>query len=293
MKTKRNCLRFITLSVFLSAMLNSAIFSQGTESRRIFENKEQLCLGIILTPQQTSISMDGLSGSLEYTNKKTMNISFNMAYYFSKYIGVSFGAGLNPCSSEIYLRSYSTDFSAVDDEGESYEMQIEGSAITEIQKISFLSIPVSLALRVPAGSTLGFFVDAGVSAEIPIMKSYDATGTFSYDGYYPAYPVTLEDIAAHGFPSNLLTEVSEDIEINSFNGALSASAGIYFYLGSSFQISLGAHLCKVLGDIANYEGGENFYLTTQAYELNSLMQGSTYAGVQALGISLGLRYFIK
>ncbi len=293
MKTKRNCLRFIALSIFLSAMLNSFIYSQGTESRRIFENKEQFCLGILVIPQQTSISMDGLSGSLEYTNRNSMNITFDAAYYFSRYIGVSFGAGLNSCSSEVNLPSYSTSFAAVDSESESYEMQIEGRSITEVQKISFLSIPVSIALRVPAGSSLGFFLNAGVSAEIPMVKTYDATGTFSYDGYYPAYPVTLEDIPTHGFPSNLLTEVSEDLEINSFNAALTTSAGIYFYLGSSFQIALGAHFSKVLSDIANYEDGREFYLTTQANELNSMMEGSTSAGVQAIGISLGLRYFLK
>lgn len=277
----------------MAAMLNNVVLSQGTDSRRVYKNKDQFCIGIILTPQQTSISIEGFSDNLDFTKGSSINIALNGAYYFSRYIGISFGAGFNPCSSEIFLSSYSTEFSAVDSENESYEMQIEGRSITEIQNISFLTIPVSVALRIPAGDKFGFFLNGGVSAEIPVIKTYDVTGTFTYDGYYPAYPVTLENIPAYGFPSDLLTTVSDELEIKSFNAALTASGGFYFYLGTSLQVSLGAHFSRVLSDISNYSDNSNFRLTSQAGELNSMMEGSTNAGVQALGISLGFRYFIK
>jgi len=293
MKTKNTCLKFFLLSLFMAAMLNNVVFPQGTDSRRLSENNDQLSVGIILIPQKTSISMDGFSNSLNFTNGSAINIALEGAYYFSRYAGISFGAGISPYSTEIFLPSYSTEFDAVDDESESYEMQIEGRSITEIQKISFLSIPVSLALRIPAGSKSGFFVNAGISAEIPMVKTYDGTGTFTYDGYYPAYPVTLENIPAHGFPSDLLTKVSEGLEIKSFNAAFTASGGVFYYLTTSLQLALGAHLSRALSNISNYQDNSDFHLTTKADELNSIMEGSTKAGVQAFGISLGLRYFLK
>jgi len=293
MKTTRTCLKFFILSLFLAVMLNNVVFSQGTDSRLRYGNNEQFGFGIILTPQKTSINMEGFSNTLSITGGGGINIAFDAVYYFSPSIGISFGAGLNPYSSEVNLSSYTTDFSAVDSENESYEMQIEGRSITETQKISFLSIPILLALRIPAGDKLGFYVNAGISAEIPIVKTYDGNGIFSYDGYYPAYPVTLEDIPAHGFPSDLRTEVSDQLEIKSFNAALAASGGLFYYLNKSIQLSLGVHFTRALSNISNYPDNSNFRLTTQADELKSIMEGSSKTGIQAVGLSLGLKYFLK
>jgi hypothetical protein len=293
MKTRRTCIKFIVLPLLLAAMLNSVVFSQGTDSRRLFENNEKFYVGLVFTPQKTSINMEGFSNNLSFTNGSAINITVEGAFYFSRYAGISFGAGLSPYSSEVLLPIYSTEFSTVDSESESYEMQIEGISITEIQKISFLSIPVSLALRLPAGSSLGFFVNAGLSAEIPMVKKYDGTGTFTYDGYYPAYPVTLENIPAYGFPSDLLTKVSDELEIKSFNAALTVSGGLYFYLNKSIQLALGTHFSRSLSNISGYNYDSEFSLTTQAEELNSMMGGSTKTGIQAFGISLGLRYFLE
>ncbi len=295
MKTYKSSMRFILLSLFMAAILNTVLYAQGTDSRRVYENKDKLYIGILLTPQQTSIQNDGFSNSLTLTKGNSINISVEGAYYFSKFAGISFGAGYNPYSSELSLSRYEVDFSATDSDTppENYEMQIDGKSITEIQNISFLSIPVSLALRVPAGNKVGFFINAGVSAEIPMVKTYDGSGTFTYDGYYAVYPVTLHNLPEYGFASDLPTKVSEELDIKSFNAALSASGGIYFYLGTSFQIALGAHFSKSLSGISNYTSDNDFYLTTKANELNSIMEGTSKTGIQAMGISLGLRYFIK
>jgi len=293
MKAKRTCLKFFILSVLMAVMLNNVVFPQGTDSRLRYGNNEQFGFGIVLTPQLTSINMDGFSNSATATGGTGINISFDASFYFSTYAGISIGAGLSPYSSEITLSSYSTQFSDVDSESESFEMQIEGRSITENQKISMLSIPITLALRVPAGSKLGFYVNAGISAGIPVVKTYDGSGIFSYDGYYAAYPVTLENIPQYGFPSDLRTEVSDQLEIKSFVASLTASGGFYFYLNKSIQLALGANYTRALSDISNYQNTGTFYLTTQAEELNSMMEGSTKTGVQAIGISLGFRYFIK
>ena len=293
MKAKRTCLKFFILSVLMAVMLNNVVFPQGTDSRLRYGNNEQFGFGIVLTPQLTSINMEGFSSAATTTGGSGMNIAFDAAFYFSTFAGISIGAGLSPYSSELTLSSYSTQFSDVDSESESYEMQVEGRSITESQKISFLSIPITLAFRVPAGNKLGFYVNAGISAGIPIVKTYDGSGIFSYDGYYEEYPVTLEDIPQYGFPSDLRTNVSNQLEIKSFVASLTASGGFYFYLNKSIQLAIGANYTRALSDISNYQNTGTFYLTTQAEELNSMMEGSDKTGVQAIGLSLGFRYFIK
>lgn len=281
------------MSLILTTMLNSIVFSQGTDSRRIYQNKDKFFLGIVLTPQQTSIKSDGFSTSIVYDKGTSMNIAFNAGYYFSNILGINIGAGLNPYTTQLSLTSYSVNYNTRDSEDEEYQMQIDGRNITETQKISFLSIPVTLALRIPAGDMLGFFLNAGVSAEIPVVSKYDGSGVFSYDGYYPAYPVTLEDIPEYGFENDLSTSVDGDLIVNSFNAALTASGGLFVYLGSSLQLTLGAHFNRSLSGISAYEADNSFKLTSARNELNSIMAGSTDTGVQAIGISLGLRYFIQ
>jgi hypothetical protein len=293
MKTKRTCLKFLILSVLMAVMLTNIVFPQGTDSRLRYGNNEQFGFGIVLTPQKTSINMDGFSNTATITGGSGINIAFDASFYFSTFAGISIGAGLSPYSSQVSLSSYTTQFSDIDSESESFEMQIEGRSITEDQKISLLSIPITLTLRVPAGSKLGFYVNAGINAGIPIVKTYDGSGIFSYDGYYEEYPVTLENIPQYGFPSDLRTEVSDQLEIKSFVASLTASGGLYFYINKSIQLSLGANYTRALSDISNYQSTGTYYLTTEAEELNSMMEGSDKTGIQAMGISLGIRYFIK
>ena len=172
-------------------------------------------------------------------------------------------------------------------------MRIKGESITEKQKLSFLNIPVCLVLKIPAGTKLGFYAKAGLSFNIPIVKSYDDHGTFTYDGYYAAYPVLLQDLPAYGFPKNLSTSTSGNLEIKSFNLSLVASGGATFIVNESIQLTLGMYFNRSLGNISTYVTNSNYRLTSKPNELNSIMGGTSGAGFQGLGLSLSLRYYIR
>ena len=64
MKTKKTIVRSIILPLFILAMLNTMVYPQGTDSRRVMKSKDKLCIGIIVTPQQTNIINEGFSSSL-------------------------------------------------------------------------------------------------------------------------------------------------------------------------------------------------------------------------------------
>ena len=295
MKTRRLFNKLILLSSFAAIMLNNELFPQGTDSRRAIENKNKFYIGINITPQQTDILNEGFSSALSVTGGNALNISVDAAYYFSKFIGAGLGAGFSPYSTQIDLAAYNASYDAVDNDTppEEYSMLISGSSISESQKISFISIPVRLAFRIPAGNKLGFFLNGGVSIEVPVIKTFEGTGVFTYKGYYEQYPVTLENIPEYGFVNNYQTNVSGDLEVNSLNFALNASGGLFVYLGTSFQISLGASFIKSLTGISGYADNQEFLITSVKDQMYSIMGGSTKTGIQALGISLGVRYFLK
>lgn len=294
MKTLKKYIRNIAITSVLMITLCNTTMSQGTDSRKKFTKEEKIFAGIIITPQTTNISNKNFVSTvpLEHKNGMSFNLALEGGYFFSKMVGVSIGAGTASYSAEQTLDSCSIKFNATDTDLETYEMRIKGKSITETQKLSFLNIPVCVVLKIPAGERLGFYVRAGVSFDIPIVKTYEGSGTFSYSGFYSAYPVLLQDIPTY-FPSNVNTPSSGDLKLKSLSQTLVASGGVTFKLNESIQIALGMYFNRSLGNISAYETGSDYKLTSKPNELNSIMGGASTARVQALGISLGLRYYLR
>ena len=294
MKTEHKYTRIIALTIILLYAVNSIVISQGTDSRREYVKEKKLYIGFILTPQKTGISNnDFLSATpLNIKNGTSMKLALEGGYFFSKIAGISIGAEMGSYSSELSIDSCYIEFDATDKDEEDYKMQITGNSIIEEQKISFLSIPVCFILRIPAGEKLGFYLKAGLSFAIPIVKTYEGSGKFTYDGYYAAYPVLLHNIPAY-FPSNVNTPSSGNLEVKSFSQTLVASGGLSFKVSESIHLTLGLHFNRSLGNISAYDPGSEYKLTSEPNEMNSIMGGASGAGVQGLGISLGVKYYIR
>jgi hypothetical protein len=227
---------------------------------------------------------------IKYGN--AINGILDLDYYFTPSAGISIGIGYNSFASQLSLDTWSSQYQTTDSESESYEMRISGTEIVENQKISFLTIPICFTFRFPADGKIGFNLKGGIGLNIPIAKKYDGTGTFTYDGYYPAYPVLIQDYLPY-FPSNLNTSSSGELQIKSMNTSLFVSGGGFYSLNESIQLILGINFSKTLGNISTYEPDANFMLTTKADELNSFMAGTSNAGLQAFGLSIGIRYNLK
>jgi hypothetical protein len=295
MNIKGNYIRVIIIPLILLTILNTSVFSQGTDSRRTTARKDKFYIGILLNPLKTNIVNEKVSVGypLKYEKGNSLNLAVDFGYFFSKIVGMSLGIGYGSYSSELSMDYYTSKYQTTDSENENFEMRITGTSIVENQKISFLSIPANLILRLPASRNFGFFLKGGISFDIPIDKTYKGSGTFSYDGYYSVYPVLLQDLPAYGFPSNLNTISSGNLQIKSLNSDLSLSGGIYFFINETVQFDIGVHFIKSLSNISTYEPDSNFRLTSKANELNSFMAGSTNTGLQALGMSLGLKFYFR
>ena len=151
MKIKIFYIRFVILPLILLTALNTAVNSQGTDSRKTYVGKDKLYLGITFSPQKTYISNEKFfaSNALNYKKGTSFNFALDGGYFFSKIAGISIGAGFGTYSTKLSMDSCSINFQTVDSENETYEMRIKGESISEDQKLSFLSIPVCLTLRFP------------------------------------------------------------------------------------------------------------------------------------------------
>jgi hypothetical protein len=295
MRTETTYIKYITLILVLLTAINTIVNSQGTDSRRTYAKKTKLYLGITVSPQKTNINNEKLpaSSAMVYKKGTSFNFAIDGGYYFSKIAGISIGAGLTSYSTNLYLDSCSIKYQTTDDELEAYEMRIKGKSISEDQKISFLNVPVCFTLKFPAGKKSGFYLKGGMSFGIPVAKTFKGTGTFTYTGYYSAYPVLLQDLPDHGFPSNLNTPSSGNLKIKSLSPCLVASGGVTYYVNESIQLILGFNFNKSLGNISGYKPDSDFKLSSKANELNSLMAGSSNANTTASGLSIGLKYYLR
>jgi hypothetical protein len=294
MNAKSNYFGLITLVLVFLTVMSRSVYSQGSDSRVSSFLKDKLYAGITLNPLMTNIANEKFSAVSPLNSKKgsSINVLFDFGYYFNRIAGVSIGLGYGSYSTQISLDSCSIKYNTTDTESETYEMRIKGKSIVEDQKISFLSIPVTAIFRIPAGDKLGFFFKGGISFDIPISKTYKGSGTFTYDGYYPAYPVLLQNIPDY-FPSNLNTLSSGDLQIKSFNMSLIASGGAYYFLNDKLQLTFGFQYNKSLSNISAYETNPDFRLSSKANELNSVMAGSPDTGYQAFGLSIGIKYYLR
>jgi hypothetical protein len=287
--------RFISLSSVLLTFMHIAVYSQGTDSRSTSVKKDKLYIGISFNGLSTNISNEKTFSSSPLVNKKgnSFSASLDLGYFFSRIAGINIGIGYGSYVSEFSIDTLSVKYQTTDSENENYEMQIIGKSIIENQKISFLSFPVCLNIRFPVSEILGFFLKGGINIDIPITKTYNGSGTFTYNGYYPEYPVLLHNLPEYGFPSNLETKSSGELKINSINTTLIASGGVYISLSKRLKLLLGAHLSKSLSNVSAYKQNPSYRITSKANELNSIMEGSSKANLQAVGVNLGINYYFR
>lgn len=252
-------------------------------------------MGFNVAPVQTSIINEDFKSTtaLLSENGSALNPSVEFGYFFSGIAGLSIGAEYSSYSAKLALDSTSIRFQDVDSENENYEMRIQGKSMSENQKISVITFPVCLNLRFKANAKLGFYLKTGVSVNIPVEKSYNGSGIFSYSGYYSEYPVLLQDLPEYGFPLNQSTTSSGVLELQSFYTEVTASGGITWSLNNKITILLGANFSKSLGNISAYKPDPEFRLSSKVNDLKTIMAGSSGAGLQSVGLSIGLRYYLK
>ena len=285
--------RQILLTAFLIIAYQNGLYPQETKINT--REKPGMFVGFSFGPAQSQIVNKGtLSVSELLSSKKnTFFRSVDIGYFFSEYIGLSSGVGYNSYGAQLTLNTYQNTVNAIDSENETFEMRVSGSDIKEIQKIGFLSIPFCINLRVPFSQTIGFYLQPGINLAIPLSKTFQSTGTFTYKGYYPAYNVLLENLPEYGFPTELSIKSDGKLELNPLNLNAVVSAGFDFFIEKEIKIEIGGWYDKSLLSISNYPSADKFQLSSDVNHINSMMGGSTSALAQSIGVKVTFRYFLK
>jgi len=293
MRIKRHTTRLFLFTIFLIFIFQHEIFAQEADSSKV--KQPGLFVGFTMGSAQSRIINKGmLSVSDQVNGKKTSWMgSLEVGYFFSNFFGLSSGISFISCKGLTTLSSYQNNFNTTDSEQESYQRQVSGINVTELQNIGFLGIPICLNIRVPFNKKFGMFLQTGLEVEVPLVKKYHSSGTFTYKGYYPAYNVLLENLPAYGFPSNTGIVTDGQLQLKSLCLGAIAAAGFDFFIQKKFQIALAASYNRSLSNISAYTLPEKFQLSSDLNQVNSLMGGSNKTTAQSLGLSITLRYFLN
>lgn len=285
-----------TKQVLLTALLvicsQFEIFSQVKNIQRV--KKPGLFFGFSGGLAQTYIINEGNLSVAGIYNKE-MNSYFGSAeigYFFTRHFGLSTGVDYIPYKTQVNLDTYQNKFDTKDSENETYERRVTGTDIKEIQEIGFVNIPLYLNLRLPIGKIFSFFFQAGANLSVPVSKNYSSNGNFTYKGYYSAYNVLVENLPQYGFPSNHNTFTNGEIELQQYNINGIASAGIGFNVLKKFQIVFTTTYSQSLSKISAYDSPDNFQLSSDVDQMNSLIGGSKVS-LESMGVKFSLRYYFK
>ncbi len=291
LKYKSATLKQLLLASLLLLFSCQKTFSQESDSTRV--KPPGLFVGISGGPDQSQILNTGMLtiGKSVSNQANGMTGSLEAGYFFSKWFGLSTGIGYTSFKGQLTLASYQNKFNTTDSENETYERQVTGTAITENQNIGMVSIPLNLNVRLPLGNKLGFFVQGGLEAAIPVQKSYQSSGTFTFKGYYPSYNVLLQNLPAYGFPSNAAIATNGSLKLNSLCLSATGTAGFDLFIQEKMQLAIAATYGQSLSSISAYKQPEKFQLSSDITQINSLMGGSSQATIQAMGVKISLRYF--
>jgi hypothetical protein len=286
----------LKIFLFASTLLfcfEAYVLSQQNEAES--SKTSGLIIGLSAGPAYSGVINEGNSSltGLVSKHKSSLTGSLDVLYMFSEHIGLSSGIRLITFNSELSLSTYHSTFIAIDSENDNYEYRILATGMDEIQKIKTFNIPLCIMLRLPLNKKTAFFLQPGLSLMIPVVSNYKSTGTFTYKGYYPAYDILLENLPAYGFPTSKDTNSEGELNLKKTGLGAVASAGLDFSIGSKLQIAVAGSFYRSVSSISRYTNPENFQLSTEVNQINSLTGGSSEVLMRSYGITMSLRYQLR
>lgn len=248
-------------------------------------------IGVAHTQIINKISQD--ISITQSNNKNSFLGSLEIGYFFSRHIGLTIGLNYTPYRSDFFVDSYQNHLNTVDIENDPYELRISGNDIEEIQRFDMLSIPFCVNIRIPLSKVLGTYLQTGINFFVPVRESYESDGTFTYQGYFPAYNVLLVNLPDYGFPSNLRIQSEGVPELKPWSYGFVASLGIDYLFNKRVQFIAAAYYDRSFSQVIEDSHAGEFYLTTNTEDVNSILGCANNVTLQSFGLKIGIRYYLS
>lgn len=145
---------------------------------------------------------DGWARDIHWT--KSVDVYFGTAR-LSRSVPISLEAGVGVSGIKMTASHipYVLTENTTDIDGESYEATYSYDARTERLSMTYLNVPIRVCFGQPVSKRLSVYTKVGVTPSVRVGSTFKGTGTYSLEGYYPQWDVTLQDIDELGFGGDI------------------------------------------------------------------------------------------
>ena len=131
-------------------------------------------------------------------------------------ISTEAGVGMRRFTLAAHQDMHAETVDCTDLDGDDYQANIFATDLDEQLSLTYLDIPIRLCFGQPAKDHVTAYFKIGITPSINLLSDLKTSGSYTLNGYYPDWDVTLEDIPELGFGSgNYHENVTADI--NKFN----------------------------------------------------------------------------
>lgn len=220
------------------------------------------------------------------------NISFGMIYRAHLVKGLNLLTGLqyNNIGSKYILPDYHFEYNSIDADDEEYNRIVNSDKISEIQKNTFLDIQLGVQYRIPLSKSVRFNFSLSGLYSINIESEFESEGTFSYQGYYPQYNITLYDLPQYNFASDQALSKSGEMDLI-YGFSMLAGLGFEFRLSELMNFQLEGYYQQSLKNLSENER-VNYVISDNPSDLNSLMNASSYTKITGYGLKIGFVFIL-
>ncbi|MBU8892595.1 MAG: hypothetical protein KOO66_07435 [Bacteroidales bacterium] len=238
------------------------------------------------------ISHDFPSNIGDYSGTTESNIRFGIIYRANLVKNLNLLTGLQYTSikSKNVLSDYYFEYSSTDTDGDQYTRIVNSDEIIENHDVSYVDIQLGLQYRIPLSEKVKFNISLSGLYSINMKKKFESNGTFSYQGYYPQYNITLYDLPQYNFASNEELSTSGELDFRS-NISILAGLGFEFKITDGMNIQFEGNYQQGFKNISKYEN-TNYIISDSPSDFNSLMNVSSSTKIQSYGLKIGFVFIL-
>jgi outer membrane protein OmpA-like peptidoglycan-associated protein len=214
----------------------------------------------------------------------TFNVGYS--YFFKPGWAISTGVGLLSSQTTGTLTQVVSE-TAVDLDGDTYELLTSYNSLEEKQTALFFDIPVNLQYQRWVNENWGILAAVGAKACIPLSASYKVTdGSASTTGYYEEWNVELSDMTQHDF-STLTNQPSGDLSLKT-SLSLNTELGALYNLSQKVDLYLGSYINIGINNLID-AGSNSVYSGDGTYHSMLASTQTSKVSLTTFGIKIGLR----
>ncbi|HKI90026.1 MAG TPA: hypothetical protein VKA38_13435 [Draconibacterium sp.] len=221
------------------------------------------------SPGLSTIINNNISDIWNSENKLGYNLNVGYFRSLSSWMKVKLGIGFSSYSTNLTGSGEIQSSELKDIDNDTYiETLTLSNAVYKINPM-YVSVPLIVEFGNPNLNKIGYYVDFGIEYSYMINEKNKVEGTFSTQGEYPQWGVTLSEIPELGFYS--ARNLDSQLNLQKSNYSVRGGAGITIPISGVVIFKIGLTGYLGLKDIGNKKNGNTDLgtLSQQTYEFRS------------------------